>query len=502
VALLPFLASGLQVAHLLGLSHVTGVTIAAPLSVLLGCVWYLVWVSHLSAHLDDEFVVGLRADRRRWDTETRRYFTGYLRRMGIQVNERLLKRALFLPGKVDTVLSYGGGLALPRIVINEGLLRLALGPLPPEDRMQAGEGAFADWMTGTLRPKRRAKKEWDDPEEEEGWNARDLLAKWGFARKAAEPDTLRAQAARPFNLHNATVLGYVLPEQKERTEALAADNREDFRALGELLTAHYAQFSKEEEEDQELDDSDPTDRDFLFGALLREQGILELRHQFLGTFSIAVVHACRHVPMRFAWTLGLFRDLYAATFSKYPDMLADAYAALNSGRNHLTQALFHQLTGQERMLTVRADETALYVTSRAILAEVTEIPPTAEDLPLRSTLRNRLMWLSEFFYRPMPDPSSPWMRQLTWGSILIVTLIVAQHFVTETLLYREVYAARMAETRRRIEEQNDPAYKARLAERKRRAAMPFVGPPAPAAAVPPVTFQPTAPENKIGDPKQ
>jgi hypothetical protein len=456
VALWPFLAAGLQVAGLLALSRDTALTLAAPTSILLGCLWYLVWIAYVAAHLDGEFILGTRSDHARWGVEVRKYFAGYLRRLDIHVNERLLKRTVFLPGKVETVLSYGGGLTAPRVVINESLLRLALGPLPLEDRQESGEGGFADFATGTLRPKRRRKSGSSD--DDEGWalfdRARDALSALKL-RRPERQTLVRAQAGPAFNLHNANVLGYVIPSTRPKTEALAADNREDLDALGELLTAHYAQFAKDgDQEGYELDDSDPTDRDFLFGALLREHGVIDLRHQILNTFSIAIVHACRHLPMFLGRIFQFFKDLYTTGFSKYPDLLADSYAALNSGRNHLTQHLYLQLTGRERLLTTRGDETMLYATSRVILAEVGEMKPTDEDaLPLRSTLRNRLIWLSEFFYLPVPHQSTAWLRQLTTGAFLITALIVVHHFVHESIEYSHVYAARMEETRRKIAEQ-------------------------------------------------
>jgi hypothetical protein len=454
LALWPFLATGMRVAGLLAFSPSTALWLAAPFSILLGCLWYLVWIAYLAAHLDEEFVIGSASDRRRWDAEVRKYFAGYLRRLDIQVNERLLKRVVFLPGTVETVLSYGGGLTPPRVVINEPLLRLALGHLPLEDRLQAGTGGFADFIAGLVRPRKRAKGKDDD----EGWalfsRGKEFIA--GLRpRRPVNPASGRAQAGPAFNLHNANVLGYVIPAPSAETEALAADNREDLDALGELLTAHYAQFAKDgDTDDYELDDSDPTDRDFLFGALLREQGVLDLRHQILGTFSLAMVHACRYLPLFMNRAVAFCKDVYALGFSKYPDLLADSHAALNSGRNHLTQHLYLQLTGRERLLTTRGNETLLYTTSRSMLAEVASMAPSKEDsLPLRSTLRNRLVWLSEFFYHPVPHGSAGWMRQLTAGALAIMVLIVAHHFVHESLEYRGVYAARMEETRRKIIEQ-------------------------------------------------
>lgn len=456
VALWPFLAAGLQVAHLLALAQDTSLTLAAPISILLGCLWYLVWIAYLASHLDGEFLLGTPLDRKRWDAEVRKYFSGYLRRLDIHVNERLLKRTLFLPGKIETVLSYGGGWTRPRVVVNETLLRLALGPLPIEERLEAGERGFADYVAGTLKPKRRRKA--GSVDDDEGWafieRARDFVS--GLRIRKTPTDTaVRAQAGPAFNLHNANVLGYVIPSTRPETEALAADNREDLDALGELLTAHYAQFAKDgDQEGYELDDSDPTDRDFLFGALLREQGVLDLRQEILGSFSIAFVHACRHLPMFLGQILSFLKDIYGTGFSKYPDLLADSYAALNSGRHHLTQHIYFQLTGYERMLTTRGDETLLYATSTTIFSEVGAISPTKEDaLPLRSTLRNRLIWLSEFFYRPLPHESSAWLRQLSMGALLITVLIVVHHFVHESIEYDHVYTARMEEARRKIVEQ-------------------------------------------------
>ena len=63
----------------------------------------------------------------------------------------------------------------------------------------------------------------------------------------------------------------LVPLAPNETVPLIANDQEDFSVVRQLLTEHYAAFEKGWIDD-EYDDTDPTHKDFLFGAILAELG--------------------------------------------------------------------------------------------------------------------------------------------------------------------------------------------------------------------------------------
>ncbi len=447
LALLPFLKVGLGLAEFLELGRVSSWMIIAPFSILTGYVWYLVWLAYLTRYIDSRLVSENETERRRWNSEIRKYFRGYVNRLGVDIHERLFERTQFFPGNADPVVSYGGGLVAPRVVLSSSMLIYAMGALPEQDKDETTETSFADYEAGRIVPRKKSSSAFTD-------EIQISRFPWNFFQKKAKAPERKLQAGPAFNLHGATALGYMIPSPQE-TEALAANSREDFNALAELLTAHYSQFSKEQE-DQEFDDTDPTDKDFLFGALLREQGVIEQRNQLLSTVSLALTLAHPYFPSLITKGIDGLRRLYAMTFSKYPDLVADAYAALNFGRNHLAQYLSYLFTDTRGNLTARANKSTLYGISRQIIrdAEITE--PSREDLqPFRSTVRNRLIWLSEFFYGSVKGPSERIIRQISILTAALLFIAVAGAFLEDSYTYHSVYQARMERMKQKIQKQEE-----------------------------------------------
>src|SRR5207249_2666527 len=86
-----------------------------------------------SLYLDTKLVTGLPTEREPWHKTVKRYFRGYVRRNGVEVDERMLARTLFLPSARADVTCYGGGFARPRILVGEKPREIALGELPDEE---------------------------------------------------------------------------------------------------------------------------------------------------------------------------------------------------------------------------------------------------------------------------------------------------------------------------------------------------------------------------------
>src|SRR5262249_20932342 len=110
-----------------------------------------------------------------------------------------------------------------------------------------------------------------------------LHAKADLKRRELTQAPARARAQAPRLLgESATLLGWVMPQAGGAGVPLISDSSEDYAVVKQLLTEHYAAFERNSDED-EVDDTDPTQKDFLFGALLREMGALGRHDSLLST---------------------------------------------------------------------------------------------------------------------------------------------------------------------------------------------------------------------------
>ena len=101
--------------------------------------------------------------------------------------------------------------------------------------------------------------------------ARHSAAEAAAPRAARWHRRARARGAPKLIGESATLLGWVMPQAGRRRRAAHRQHRRRLRRGQALLTEHYAAFERNLDDD-EIDDTDPTQKDFLFGALLREMG--------------------------------------------------------------------------------------------------------------------------------------------------------------------------------------------------------------------------------------
>src|SRR5262249_53701144 len=128
----PVLSITLLVCHALGWSQRITIVLVLPAAGLLGWLWLLTLCDNLSTFLDARLVEGPANSRNPWHRTIRKYFLGYVRRNGVELDPRLLERTLFLPSHLEHVASYGGGLGRPRILVGVDSREAALGELPDE----------------------------------------------------------------------------------------------------------------------------------------------------------------------------------------------------------------------------------------------------------------------------------------------------------------------------------------------------------------------------------
>ncbi|MGZ3408627.1 MAG: hypothetical protein ACXVAN_19385, partial [Polyangia bacterium] len=409
-----------------GLPQRATLALALPAVGLLVYVWLLTLVDNLALFLDAQLVVGPATARNPWHATIKRYFRGYVRRTGVELDAALFERTLFLPSLLPTVVSYGGGLARPRILVGEKARDAALGQLPDEDELPERTVNPEELPYGFLVPG---------------------LGDVNSAEQRRRELTLapaRPRGAAPRLLgENATLLGWVMPQAGDDGIPLISNTSEDFDVVKRLLTEHYAAFERNLDDD-EIDDTDPTQKDFLFGALLRELGTLASRDTLLSTIrlSFAVVEPkASRLPR---WLIQTVIGLYERFLSGPAARVADAHAALNQGLHHLIQYLAFVRGGAEGHLTTRANAPRLIQNSKDLLERMDRAAiATVERQLLAATPRNRLLWLSELFHAPLGRRRSSALRVGAALALMIVAGGAIFIAVRNAVDYHPIYVERV-----------------------------------------------------------
>jgi hypothetical protein len=410
VLYVPILWLALAACAALGLPERATLALALPAVGIVAYAWLLTLVDNLALFLDVRLVTGPATARSPWHATIKRYFRGYVRRNGVELDATLFERTLFLPSQLPAVVSYGGGFARPRILVGEQVRDAALGQLPDESELPERTVNPEELPYGFVVPGLRA-----TPAAEQ--HRHDL---------ALAPARARGAAPKLIG-ENATLLGWVMPQAGDSGIPLISNTVEDYDVVKRLLTEHYAAFERNVD-DEEIDDTDPTQKDFLFGALLREMGTLASHDTILSTIrlTIAVLEPKRSSFVR--WLIGASIGAYDRFLSGPAARVADAQAALNQGLHHLIQYLSFLRVGAATPLTTRANAPKLIQTSKDLFEHMDRAAiATVERQLLAATPRNRLLWLSHLFHAPLGRRRDRGLRilaalalaMLTGGAILI-----------------------------------------------------------------------------------
>ncbi len=428
-----------------GASRELTVLVIAPAAVLLGFVWILLLADVLTVYLDRKLVWAAATGDDPWHRALSKYFRGYARRMGLDVDPRVVDRILFLPGKEDGVASWGGGWSRPRIVVGPELREVALGELVEEAEHAAGEHHLEEWPLGLVVP----------PAGEAPAGMRALRN--GERLRAAGIRGLAPRGAGRLIGESATLLGWVLPIPSDESVPLVSNTSEDFGVVRELLTEHYAAFEKNVD-DEEYDDTDRSQKDFLYGALLVELGAVLRGQSLLATFGLALETASAHGRGPFAMLGRAACRLHRRFAARWPAVLGDAFAALNQGRDHLIQYLFFVRTRQLLPLTARASVPIMVRTSKEILDLVAAEEPDGADRQLfRATPRNRLVWLSRLFFEPIPEPRERRLRLAAMLALVVALGAAVAASVREAQRYHPVWVERMQAPATDVEKDTAPS---------------------------------------------
>lgn len=410
--------------------------LAIPAAGLIVHFWILSLVDNLSVYLDAKLVLGPPTPQNAWHPTLTRYFRGYILRGVIAVDEKVLARTLFLPGTNAGVVSYGGGFAPPRIVVGETVIIASIGELPDEEEVPDRAVNPEDFAAGVFAPSMG----------EENAAAEARADAW--RRRLAHAPRRRGYKPRLLG-QNATLLGWVLPQPIAEGIPLISDTEQDFGVVKRLLSEHYAAFQGMS--DDEVDDTDPTQKDFLFGALLRELGVAARRDSILGTLRLTLDVATSGKGI-FTRVLRFPLTLSEALLGAPATRVADAYAALNGAFHHLVQYLcFVQGVGED-LLTARANAPRMIETSRQMLAELDQRASAApapnegarDNDPLQASSRDRVAWLVRIFQGPIAARRFRWMRLL--GAVAAVAAIGFLLFrsVASAMAYHPTYLQRMS----------------------------------------------------------
>jgi hypothetical protein len=385
---------------------------------LLGVFLFLVAVRRLAGQLDAAWVIGPATPANPWHRTLQRYYAGHARRAGL---EAMPARVLLLPGRVEGVVSYGGGLAPLRVLVGESLLHAALGELPDEtgertvdlDRLPLG------LLSPRLSPARVAS-----------------------AARVASGTATGSRGFVPRVLgEKVTLLGCLVPDPGVLGGAgpPAVSSREIVLDKS-TLAAHYAPF-EEQGDEEELEPGNPAELDFLFGALARELGPVPRSGAPLQTLG----HALGVLP-RFGKVWDRLERILAILLQPWQRPwtgLADASVALERALPSLVQYL-HVLKGgtlpEGVALTARADMPALERVTRAILGRLGRAPA---GFPLRPTPEHRLSWLQQRFFPALAPAPPKWPRRVGLGLLSLFLLGLALREVRAAVAYHPIYVDRM-----------------------------------------------------------
>ena len=210
-------------------------------------------------YLDVQLVAG-RAERAiRGTRPSSATFAATCAATASSVDASLFERTLFLPSALPDVVSYGGGFARPRILVGEQVRDAALGQLPDESELPDRTVNAEELPFGFIVPAPAVR--WRTPRGERAPPARSRSRRLVRARmrRASSARTRRCSAGSCRS--RATTASRSSPTATRITRSSSAS-----------LTEHYAAFERNVDDD-EIDDTDPTQKDFLFGALLREIGV-------------------------------------------------------------------------------------------------------------------------------------------------------------------------------------------------------------------------------------
>lgn len=411
--LAPITAVAWLLCERIGISGALFAAVVAPALGIVLSLWWASAVDMLALYLDRRLVDGEAGDSDDWNQAVRGYFNGYVKRAGWPVDESLLQDVLFLPGRGDDIVCYGSTGGPARIVIGRSILEYALAPYhrphdyaPPRDH----ELHWQEWNAGLVVPA--------EPRAE--------LASADQRRSRVGTDSGEIEwiaIGQP-----PTLAGYVEPS--------ALDERHSYRPTEDPLWLEW-------DPGDDFDGTDPSDKDFLFGALVRELGAIERREHALSAVFCAV-------------RLWLGR---APAPSRFTTRLADAYASLNYARHHLVQYLAWRAWKRDELLTARALAPELETVSEQIYQRL-DIDAKSESKPAKTSpeakrARARLQFLAALSGSRLQARRERVFRLVAVSGAALAALVALGVAIERAIAYHPTYVDRIEQQKQQIGQQGD-----------------------------------------------
>jgi hypothetical protein len=415
------------------------VSLAVELGILLplwGLLLQLVFaalVEVLTLRLDQALIEGAHGADNPWQIAARGYFKGYVKRVGWPDADGLIDDVRILPGRDDPhddqlggrIVTYGGGMTPSRIVVPAKMLEMALAPYGrPHDYAapRISKLAWTEWNAGLVIPVEV-----------------DAIIPTREQRQPREEDIGEETEHQPLG-EPPTVAGYIEPDD--------LDKRNDYRPEEDPLWLDW-------DAGEEYDGTDASDKDFLFGGLVRELGSIQRHDDQLLTLELALGRWARTRSAglrKLASRLGRAREVILA---RYPTIVADEYAALNFARHHLIQYVAWQQWHDEEQLSARAYAPELERHTVEILTAVdTELRRAESTAGTRPSAEiERLAWLSTLVRAPIRSRREQLVRRAATAAIALGCVGVLGLGVAQAIGYHDTYLERMEQERARLEPQ-------------------------------------------------
>ncbi|HUQ07260.1 MAG TPA: hypothetical protein VM261_32435 [Kofleriaceae bacterium] len=419
----------------LGLPRVVTFGVIAPLVVLGLRLAVRGFVEVLAVRLDAQLIDG-DAGQQVWNTQVRGYFTGYLRRANLDVDDAALDRIRFLPGlEPDTVAVYGGGLTHTRVVIGRAMLEHALAPYGRPHDYLAPRVSTLHWTH---------------------WNAGLVMPTEPGAKMATAADRQVHHTVDEAAEHERLALGEP-PTLSGIVEPIKFDPRDKYRPNDDPLWLDW-------DPGEEHDGTDAGDKDYLFGHLVHALGMVTRHDDRAATLALAwrrwlAPRKAGQVLDRVVRPLGGFA-------ARQRDGLADVAAVLGGARHHLAQSLGWTLWRRDELLTARAYvpelEAQSHELARTLLAGKAAEP--ARDRAIDAAARRRLARLVRYAAPAAVAEGAPRPRwalgiALAAGAAAVIALVV------QAVSYHGTYETRMKAQERERQARQAPQVPASGEER-------------------------------------
>lgn len=424
------------------------VLLLLPLSGLYFIYWLALMLDVFSMSIDINLSDGVLDIESIWNLKTRYYFIGYLKRNGVTLNKRLINETVFLAADNEGAMCYGGGFNRPRITIDRGLMKFALGDIDDFNPMDTA--VFTKKATepvkrqnsvfqlfANLSPEAKTKNVFKSRHDKH--RVRNIeRAQKHYQRDLGLPVSIRKNP--PEDISQGIVYPHL--DGSDNFPSLMSNDSDDMRIVEALLLDGSLR-AHPYDEDAEIDDSSEQDKDFLFGTLLHKFGALIRREEIFSTLYLYFFYKPEEK-----------RKPYNFLFSRYFAIVADTFVVLNFGLNHLIQHLYYQITDDSSFLTTKGIVSGMLKSQDEILTRAKQLIDERETTSIQTDELDRLIWLSRFSQDPIEHQmhTNILAERIVKWSVSLGFMYFVVMAVVNAYNYHPEYLATIAQEKQKIAE--------------------------------------------------